>query len=297
MKFHWYKFLLLALIGVFVVVVTMDEPLTKVDPVKLQEEFLKAVDTNNMGKVQALLKSNPTITGKEAALSRAIQTENSEMVRLLISNNVDINVRYSETLETPLIIAVKQNTSNEIITLLLNAGADTNVSEIHGMTPLRLAVDKDNVEAVKLLLDAGANTEVFWNGMTPLMEASQEGYTAVVRLLLEVGANPNFTNISGNTPLMAAAHYGKVDVIELLLSHGANINAQNSHGFTPLHAAVNTNRSPAVRILLENGADQTLRNKQGQTALELAESLSAHEDNRRVIELLKNPPVKKEKLK
>jgi len=79
-----------------------------------------------------------------------------------------------------------------VMTLLLNAGADYNATDMYGVTPLHNAAFNGNVGAVKLLLAIGADYSAKnQTGHTPLYEAASNDCIEVVKLLLNFGADPN----------------------------------------------------------------------------------------------------------
>jgi ankyrin repeat protein len=59
------------------------------------------------------------------------------------------------------------------------------------------------------------------DGCTPLFIAAQQGHLEAVRLLLEAGANPSLVRVDGKPPLSAARSHGHADTVALLLLHGA----------------------------------------------------------------------------
>ena len=86
---------------------------------------------------------------------------------------------------------------------------------------------------LRALLDAGANVDVQdSNGRTPLFMAS-EGHIDSVRVLLEAGANANLQDKKGVTPLHVAALLGEPEVVRMLLDAGARKDLRNSHGKLP----------------------------------------------------------------
>jgi ankyrin repeat protein len=83
---------------------------------------------------------------------------------------------------------------------LIKAGVDLELTDSDGATPLFLALDKEQLEVVKLLLARGARREPPPGGtQTPLIVATQEvGRSEYVRLLLDAGANPNRRRVDGS---------------------------------------------------------------------------------------------------
>ena len=69
-------------------------------------------------------------------------------------------------------------------------------------------------------------------GWTPLHEACNHGYMEVVQVLLDHGAmidDPGGTHCGGVTPLMDGAINGHVDIVSLLIERGTDINIRNSN--------------------------------------------------------------------
>jgi ankyrin repeat protein len=128
-------------------------------------------------------------------------------------------------------------------------------------------------------------------GWTPLMYAALYGDAEAVRTLLEKGANPNAQNVDGGTALMYAIEdAGKT---RLLLQHGANPNLRSGEGRTALLIAVGRNGSyPVVKLLLEKGADVKVRLPDGRGALTLA--VNARDAN--LLQLLLDHGVEKRPL-
>src|SRR4051794_2640215 len=104
---------------------------------------------------------------------------------------------------------------------------------------------------------------------TPLMYAAIYGDAEAVRLLLEKGANLNAQNNRGGTALMYATD--SEEKTRLLLDHRSNPNLRSGEGRTALLVAVGQVGSyPVVKLLLERGADGGVRLPDGRGALALA---------------------------
>jgi hypothetical protein len=115
---------------------------------------------------------------------------------------------------------------SDVVRKLIEYGAvDINARDSGGSTPLLLASEGHNFEegfVLHLLLERGADINVQNHfGRTPLHRASFRGALGVVRLLLEHGADVEARNTIDKTALQIAADEGHDEVVELLREHGA----------------------------------------------------------------------------
>ncbi len=110
-------------------------------------------------------------------------------------------------------------------------------------------------ENVKALLAQGADVNVKDNeGRTPLHQTARYRNKELAELLLSHGANVNAKDNSGDTPLHAAASYpGHTELVELLLAHGADVNAKGKNGETPLHSAEMMGNANMADLLRQHG--------------------------------------------
>jgi len=114
--------------------------------------------------------------------------------------------------------------SNEAsVKLQLAEGAEVDVRDEIGKTPLIIAADKGYLPIVQLLIQNGADINAQNNlHWTALMFAAGKGHFAIVKLLVESGANINFVSKSDYTALILASAAGYADIVDLLLKNGAN---------------------------------------------------------------------------
>ncbi len=182
------------------------------------------------------------------ALHWAVQRRDLEMTNLLLDAGADYRLT-NRTGAKPLYLAAI-NGDAAVIARLLDAGEDANaVLTAEGETVLMLTAYTGNAEAVKLLLERGAepNTQQF-RGQTALMWAAAEGHADVVKLLLARGADPALSSTAstkperrppgGMTALLFAARQGKLDAARALLDGGANIDQAGADNTSPLLIAV-----------------------------------------------------------
>jgi len=154
-------------------------------------------------------------------------------------------------------------------------GADVNVKNKYGDTPISWASRNGHADVVKMLLDHGVKI----NDKNELLrDASMGGLLWLVRDMLAKDANVNATNKWGRTALYGASWEGHTDVVKLLLTHNANVNARNKDGDTPLRWAAWKGHSEIVKILLTHGAkisdkNEMLRNAAGGGLLWLVQDM------------------------
>ena len=127
------------------------------------------------------------------------------------------------------------------------------------MTLLEFAVDRNAIEIMKFLIEAGAKLEA--GVYKPLIHAALVNQLEAARLLLEAGADPNVTRVErdeedvrGVTALMNAVERPEqIEMVKLLLKHNADPHLANTRGHTALHEAVDRENFEAVRVLLKAG--------------------------------------------
>ncbi|ORY96584.1 ankyrin repeat-containing domain protein, partial [Syncephalastrum racemosum] len=108
-----------------------------------------------------------------------------------------------------------------------------------GRTLLHRTCTEGKVDKIASLLKQGANTNIRDNeGWTPLHEAARHGHVEIAELLVQHGADhgahANSKGADQDTPLHDATENGHEDVAVHLLSFGADPEARNANGATPL---------------------------------------------------------------
>jgi hypothetical protein len=277
-----------------------------------QTALMTVARTGNVAAARLLLEHGATVDARESwggqtALMWASARRHPEMMELLLANSAEIDARsttrdYQRHVQaegrpksldtggfTPLLYAARENCAACIDVLLAN-GAEINLPDPDGVSPLLLAIMNANWDIARQLIDAGADVNQ-WDiyGEAPLFTAiglytrvnggrasidplnETEG-SAIVQMLLDHGANPNMqlffrpanvrgsTNTRGSTPLIRAANNGDQEMVELLLEYGADPTIYMADRQTPIHAVLAGRSSEEqalelIRIFYTAGTD------------------------------------------
>lgn len=235
---------------------------------------------------------------KNFALLRATTYRKFKEVEALLgqeANGPDLNSR-DRNGNTALMMSVEYSYGNyDIMKLLLAKGADVNSINENGETVLMIAAQRNDSEAVKVLLAQKSPNRAKLSlrnkrSQTALHLAAAGTHAEIVRLLLgsppEVGASSAGVDLhpievdardaDDRTPLILAANNERSvpnEVIQVLLDKGAQLDLQDNEGNTALILATKAANFPGVEFLLSKGAEPNLKNKAGISALTYARKL------------------------
>lgn len=217
--------------------------------------------------------SRPPALPADAASPLHGLVRNGDFARLrdALDAGADPNLRDRWGL-TPLLVAVQHGCA-EAIPILGKGGADPDLprSGMGDFTPLHEAAHRNSLKAVRALLDIGADaTRRTW--LTPMDWA--EG-PPVIETLVAAGADPDARcPETGHAPLHRRACRALPEPIAALLDAGADVAARDLLGRTPLHhVTLGHTRGDVPRtvaLLVEAGADPAAADENGETAMELA---------------------------
>ncbi|HWC98437.1 MAG TPA: ankyrin repeat domain-containing protein [Candidatus Sulfopaludibacter sp.] len=205
-----------------------------------------------------------------------------EKARLLIAKGADVNA-VSKNGRTPLMRAAGCDGCSETVKLLLAKGAKVDSQDAVKGTALDEAVQANDLDTIRLLLDRGADPKGN-SFFAPLTAAAGHCNIPAMKMLLAKGADINAANTFGGkvkfgniqlthiTALMFAAPGCGVDTIKTLLDAGAKINEQDDRHMTPLMFSVASEHQDlaVVNLLLKSGAELDSKSTMGETALDWA---------------------------
>lgn len=178
-----------------------------------------------------------------------------DRARVLLAEGADINLLDGESF-TPLQRAVLNGAGPGMLGLLLNyRGMDIDARGAEGYTALHMAIMKEEVGVVALLIEGGADVEARDDdGLTPLHIAVAQGDLSIIESLLGNGADVNTANAYGTTALHGAVKMNP-SAIPVLINHGANTESHDGSGATPLLLAVAEGQTESIRLLIDGGAN------------------------------------------
>ncbi len=233
----------------------------------------KAVKARDLAAVRALVAAREDVNARSGdgstPLLWAAHASHSEIARALIAAGARADEANDYGI-TPLLQASRTGDA-AMVELLLKAGANPTRTHPEGETPLMAATRAGSVPVMRQLLARGAdvNAADTFQQATALMWAATEGHVDAVGVLLEAGADPNrqarvnpltdrhnadFPS-GGFTALMWAARSGNEAVARRLVAGGANVNLKNADGASATMLAIYNDRLDVAAALVELGAD------------------------------------------
>ena len=173
----------------------------------------------------------------------------------------------------------------ECIKVLLTFGARTDIKNIWGQSPLRVAKENGHLEAFDIILEAReseigplkrADTALSTSEM-PLWVAAKQGRSSLVDTAIEAAKTDPAVDLDAvdptidRTPLHYASNRGHTSIVKSLLNAGVDVNRQDQYGRSPIQLAAMYGHVPTVRAILAYGADVNVKDRWGKSPLYSAE--------------------------
>ncbi|KAM7367081.1 hypothetical protein PAMP_015006 [Pampus punctatissimus] len=195
-----------------------------------------------------------TNSRNESPLLIAVRQRSYDMVLALILGGAFVEqvclTKWTATHE-----AAKQVGCPAILMLLLRHGGKVTARGAHGVTPLGIAAEYGNTEALEILIQHGGDVNSqAKNGDTVLYDAAGSGNLDCVKLLLQHGANANVASYAFQLPIHRAAYEGHVLVLRALIPLTTK-RAIRLSGQSPVHSAADGGQVQCLELLIEKGYD------------------------------------------
>ncbi|KAM7368458.1 hypothetical protein PAMP_014672 [Pampus punctatissimus] len=214
------------------------------EPEEQEEPLFKAIRVGDASRPGMV---NKRTERGETALLVAVSRDHLRCVQVLLDHGADADITNHDH-ETPLYKACERSNA-ALVAVLLNHGVLVNAQCNQGWTALHEAVCRNNTEICEMLLKAGAKyTQTNMYGITAMFTAAQSGQLATLRLLLKHDINTQASD--GATALYEATKNGHEEVVELLLSQKADANKPGKTGLLPLHIAAQRGNDSIVSMLI-----------------------------------------------
>ncbi len=267
--------------------------------------LMTAARTGNVEAAKVLLAHDATVDSKDewrgqTALMWATAQNHPEMVKELIAHGANVNMQSNvvkwerqqsaEPREkwlplggfTPMMFAAREGCA-ACVPILAAAGANVNVQDPDGYTPLIISIMNGHYDAAMALLAKNADTSLVHKTGTSALYAAVDAHT------MPESNRPSPKEIDNDAT--------SFDVIQALVAHGANVNVQQkaqqpyrtkldrgddgmlSAGTTPLIRAGKAADVAVVKFLLEKGADPKLTTRNGINPLMAAAGVGTKEED------------------
>ena len=223
-----------------------------------------AIENGNETHIRFFVEHGADLNAQDqdgnSPLTKALRDSSIEPLKSLIGE--ENYLQADSQGNTPLHLAVKNDSPIEYIQYLLNIGCGVNDRNKNGESVLHLAVKKNRRDAGELFISKDAdifatNTE----NDCPLKAAFANGSGTLSWFINDKTLDA--TDGSGNTPLHYAAEWKLDDGVRYLISRGAEVNPKNANGETPVFSAVKSDSPSIIKILIANGASVEPKNPNG----------------------------------
>jgi uncharacterized protein len=242
------------------------------------------------------------------ALAFATTKNDSASVRLLIKAGADPNYALPDN-KTKMLLVAEAYESTEAAIALLDGGANPNVADSRGRTPLHIASQAGSLELVRKLVSKGADLNAvtaktkgpdtgFFRApsgqQTPLLLAAKFNQVDVMRVLIEAGADTKLKAQDGTTLFLSAAGSGHLQAAKYAYEFDKDVKAVDSLGFTAMHESVSgTGRlatqpelTELVQFLADIGVPMDELDSRGRTPIQVGDGAPLDQPIQRMADII-----------
>lgn len=245
----------------------------------VNEDLLQGASEGNLALVKRSIEQRAEVETKniegETALILAAWYGSPEIVTLLLENGANVNSQDNAGY-TAIAKAASLGVGRhfEIVEILIQASANLNLKTKDGKSPFLLAVLNGHLDLGNALKKAGAKEDPCFLGKSAdieLLQASLIGDLIRVKYVLFFKPNVNAIDSMGQTPIMHASRIGSREILNLLLKAGAAVDTKDKSGKTALMLAARRGHKEALAVLLDFDADVDIEDNGHFTAMTWAE--------------------------
>eukprot|EP00055_Hartaetosiga_balthica_P014138 m.76029 g.76029 ORF g.76029 m.76029 type:complete len:1365 (-) comp8503_c0_seq1:272-4366(-) len=243
--------------------------------------FHYAASTHSETCIKQLLEtveySNVVDNDARIPLHWAVSAKNVGAAELLLRAHCDVNHVDNKGISA-LLLSVLQQSPN-CLQLLLQYGANTDLADFDGTTPLIACthVDGGDMATAQLLLNANCNADVRdLSGRTALHHAASQSLGLFVELLVKYTNDADIKDAKKATALQYASFGGSLTAVVALINAGADPNSCDEDGISSLHWAALEGHAEIVDILIQQGVWVNCMEKNGNRFTPLDYALERH---------------------
>ncbi|MEM0935158.1 MAG: ankyrin repeat domain-containing protein [Pseudomonadota bacterium] len=241
--------------------------------------FRLPIDRDSVARIRTLLQSNTSLplervekhlgkgTANAGLVWSVLNRSPSRFIEVELERGANVNLRLPMSGLTPLILSCLGETTTDDVTVLLANGADVNLCDDWGRSPLYYACFRDDGgRCAEILLAAGGDPALFGTYrntrigcLAPALfprDGAKNYPREIIRKLIARGARfEHHGNTTGQTCLISASARGEPEFVEQAIDAGNDVHHSGDDGFTALAAAAYFGHVQAIRVLVSNQGD------------------------------------------
>ncbi|XP_062614849.1 E3 ubiquitin-protein ligase MIB2-like isoform X2 [Saccostrea cucullata] len=255
----------------------------------VKDKFKVALKKGKTKEVLEMLQKTPALAhclfeNGYSALTLACDQENCDPA--IVEALLKFGAKMDHQAAPPLLISVRRG-HKEVVQLLLDRGANPDITNNNGQTAVHIAVQREKKDILRILQKKSDFNITDKLGDSPVSDAITIGDPEIIDIVFNwPRINLEFKNKLGFSPIHLAARKGDTHAMRQILQKCPKaINTQKDDGYTALHLAACMDHDDIAKILLQNRARTTKQTEaEGQTPLHIAAIYGSYKTARCLIE-------------